>query len=159
MDDRLDRKNQNNAGEMSFRLLMYSRPLATQRKKTKRRYVDGDYCSVMGWEAIPTTAKRSCLLSVFLFYLSATLPHFSLLPYVYIREKTFQFAPWKLQLSISCSPLSPNKERQKSESVWPSKITQAGEVLFSEAPLVVGPACVTLPVCLACYTPVDGSYR
>ncbi len=37
--------------------------------------------------------------------------------------------------------------------------TQAGEVLFSEAPLVVGPACVTLPVCLACYTPVDGSYR
>jgi hypothetical protein len=34
-----------------------------------------------------------------------------------------------------------------------------GEVLFSEAPLVVGPVAITSPVCLHCYNLVDGSYK
>jgi len=34
-----------------------------------------------------------------------------------------------------------------------------GEVILTEAPLVMGPKQMTIPVCLCCYTPVDGSYR
>lgn len=34
-----------------------------------------------------------------------------------------------------------------------------GEVLFTEAPLVVGPIAITPPVCLNCYNLVDGSYK
>ena len=36
---------------------------------------------------------------------------------------------------------------------------KAGEVLFEEPPLVVGPVVMTPPVCLHCYTPVDGSFK
>ena len=36
---------------------------------------------------------------------------------------------------------------------------KSGQVLFSESPLVVGPVQMTVPVCLECYTPVDGSFK
>jgi len=36
---------------------------------------------------------------------------------------------------------------------------EEGEVILTEAPLVIGPSQMTIPVCLACYTPVDGSYK
>ena len=36
---------------------------------------------------------------------------------------------------------------------------KAGEGLFTESPLVVGPVQMTVPVCLYCYTPVDGSFK
>jgi len=36
---------------------------------------------------------------------------------------------------------------------------KAGEVLFTETPLVVGPSNISIPVCLSCYNPVDGSYK
>ena len=36
---------------------------------------------------------------------------------------------------------------------------KAGEIILSEAPLVLGPAQTTIPVCLGCYVPVDGSYK
>jgi len=35
---------------------------------------------------------------------------------------------------------------------------QKGEVIINEPPLVLGPSTVSHPICLACYTPVDGSY-
>jgi len=34
-----------------------------------------------------------------------------------------------------------------------------GEVILVEAPLVLGPSQMTIPVCLCCYVPVDGSYK
>lgn len=40
-----------------------------------------------------------------------------------------------------------------------SRNLKEGEVIFSEAPLVVGPVFMTTPVCLHCYTPVDGSFK
>ena len=40
-----------------------------------------------------------------------------------------------------------------------SRDLAAGEILFTEAPLVVGPKAVTMPVCINCYTPADGSYK
>ena len=36
---------------------------------------------------------------------------------------------------------------------------KAGEIILTEAPLVLGPAQTTIPVCLGCYVPVDGSYK
>jgi len=36
---------------------------------------------------------------------------------------------------------------------------KAGEIILREAPLVHGPSQMTIPVCLDCYTPVDGSYK
>ena len=40
-----------------------------------------------------------------------------------------------------------------------NRAIKAGEMILREAPLVVGPSQMTIPVCLACYTPVDGSYK
>ena len=39
-----------------------------------------------------------------------------------------------------------------------TKDLKKGELIFKEAPLVVGPISVTPPVCLCCYAGVDGSY-
>ena len=36
---------------------------------------------------------------------------------------------------------------------------KAGEKVFTDAPLVVGPCPITPPVCLKCYAMVDGSYK
>ena len=40
-----------------------------------------------------------------------------------------------------------------------NKNIKAGEIILHEAPLVLGPAQTTIPVCLGCYVPVDGSYK
>ena len=33
------------------------------------------------------------------------------------------------------------------------------QLILTEAPLVIGPSQMTIPVCLLCYNPVDGSYK
>ena len=33
------------------------------------------------------------------------------------------------------------------------------QLILTEAPLVIGPSQMTIPVCLLCYDPVDGSYK
>jgi len=40
-----------------------------------------------------------------------------------------------------------------------SRDLKKGEILFNEPPLCIGPNAVTLPICLHCYTPVDGSFK
>ena len=40
-----------------------------------------------------------------------------------------------------------------------NKDIKEGEVILHEAPLVMGPAQLTVPVCLGRYVPVDGSYK
>ena len=40
-----------------------------------------------------------------------------------------------------------------------NKSIKEGEVILQESPLVMGPAQQTVPVCLGCYVPVDGSYK
>ena len=40
-----------------------------------------------------------------------------------------------------------------------NKNIKEGEVILQESPLVMGPAQQTVPVCLGCYVPVDGSYK
>ena len=40
-----------------------------------------------------------------------------------------------------------------------TRALQKGEILWTEAPLVVAPVAVTPPVCLKCYNRVDGSYK
>lgn len=40
-----------------------------------------------------------------------------------------------------------------------SRDLKAGDVIFKDDALVVGPKTITEPVCLGCYKRVDGSYR
>jgi len=40
-----------------------------------------------------------------------------------------------------------------------NRAIKAGELILHELPLVHGPSQMTIPVCLACYVPVDGSYK
>jgi hypothetical protein len=60
-----------------------------------------------------------------------------------------------LQLFLSQIGQSPELGRY----LVASRDLAEGEVLFVEAPLVVGPVSITPPVCLHCYNLVDGSYK
>ena len=51
------------------------------------------------------------------------------------------------------------QSKELGKYVTAARDLKAGEVLFTEAPLVVGPVQMTQPVCLSCYTPVDGSFK
>ena len=51
------------------------------------------------------------------------------------------------------------QSKELGKYVTAARDLKAGEVLFTEAPLVVGPVQMTQPVCLDCYTPVDGSFK
>lgn len=79
---------------------------------------------------------------------------------VYYCGKDCQKKHWKLHKpECKMLPYKICNSPELGNYLVASRNIKAGEVLFSEAPLVVGPSSVTIPVCLACYTPVDGSYR
>lgn len=40
-----------------------------------------------------------------------------------------------------------------------SRDLKAGDIIFKDEALVIGPKTITEPVCLGCYKRVDGSYR
>jgi len=79
---------------------------------------------------------------------------------VYYCGRDCQRKNWKLH-KPTCKALSYKvcNSAELGNYLVASRNIKAGEVLFTEAPLVVGPAAITTPICLACYTPVDGSYR
>ena len=56
-------------------------------------------------------------------------------------------------------PYKIGESKQLGRFLEATRDIQKGEVLWSEKPLVVAPVAVTPPVCLSCYTPVDGSYK
>lgn len=79
---------------------------------------------------------------------------------VYYCGRDCQKRHWK-QHKFECKAL-PYKVEQSPELgkyLVAARDLRKGEVIFSEPPLVVGPVAVTVPVCLNCYTPVDGSYK
>jgi hypothetical protein len=79
---------------------------------------------------------------------------------VYYCGKVCQRKDWKLHRP-ECKALSYKicSNSELGNYVVASTDIKAGEVIFVDNPIVVGPAMVTAPVCLACYTPVDGSYK
>jgi len=79
---------------------------------------------------------------------------------VYYCNRDCQRKNWKIH-KPECKSL-PYKICSSSELgnyLVASRSIKAGEVVFTDSPLVVGPSAITLPVCLACYVPVDGSYK
>jgi hypothetical protein len=66
--------------------------------------------------------------------------------------KEHKFQCKKLPYKVESSPLL-------GKYLVASRDLEAGEIVFSESPLVVGPVAVTHPICLACYSTVDGSYK
>ena len=78
---------------------------------------------------------------------------------VYYCGKVCQKKHWK-EHKFECKSL-PYKIGQSPDVgrfLEASRDVQKGEVLWTEAPLVVGPVAVTPPVCLCCYSPVDGTF-
>ncbi|XP_045622293.2 SET domain-containing protein SmydA-8, partial [Procambarus clarkii] len=57
-----------------------------------------------------------------------------------------------------CSPYRVCESEELGRYLEASRDIQPGEVIMKDSPLVLGPRQVTVPVCLGCFTPVDGSY-
>jgi len=79
---------------------------------------------------------------------------------VYYCNRECQRKNWKVHKPLcKALPYKICNSPELGNYLVASRSLKAGEVLFTESPLVVGPSCVTIPVCLACYNPVDGSYK
>ena len=81
--------------------------------------------------------------------------YFKLTEHNCLRDKA---ASQLLSCNISIL-LQVGQSKELGKYVTAARDLKAGEVLFTEAPLVVGPVQMTQPVCLSCYTPVDGSFK
>lgn len=79
---------------------------------------------------------------------------------IFYCSRECQKKDWKThKLECKGMPYKIEKSEAMGRYLTASKDLKAGEILFEEAPLVVGPVTVTPPVCLHCYVPVDGSFK
>jgi len=79
---------------------------------------------------------------------------------IYYCNRACQKKDWKLHKSI-CKMLAYKigSSPEIGNHLLANRDIKAGEIILREAPLVHGPSQMTIPVCLDCYTPVDGSYK
>jgi len=79
---------------------------------------------------------------------------------VYYCNRVCQKKDWKLH-KPSCKALAYRigSSPELGNFLIANRNIKNGEVILHEAPMVVGPSQMTIPVCLACYTPVDGSFK
>ena len=68
---------------------------------------------------------------------------------------------WKEGHKFVCKglPYKIGKSADLGRFLEAAKDLKKGEVLWKEPPLITGPIAVSPPVCLCCYTRVDGSYK
>ncbi|XP_076056980.1 SET domain-containing protein SmydA-8-like [Oratosquilla oratoria] len=64
---------------------------------------------------------------------------------------------WKTHKN-ECSPYRVLVSEVLGRYLEASRDIEPGEVILKDTPLLLGPKQVTVPVCLGCFTPVDGSY-
>ena len=73
--------------------------------------------------------------------------------------KACQKKHWKdIKFEFKSLPYKIEQSPEVGRFLEATRDIQKGEVLWTEAPLVVGPVAVTPPVCLQCYAPANGSY-
>lgn len=72
-------------------------------------------------------------------------------------SKDHQKQHWKIHRT-ECSPYRVCQSAELGRYLEASRDIKAGEIILRDSPLVVGPKQVTVPVCLGCFTPVNGSY-
>jgi len=79
---------------------------------------------------------------------------------VYYCNRVCQKKDWKLH-KPTCKAMAYRigSSPELGNFLLANRSIKCGEVIISEAPLVLGPSQMTIPVCLACFTPVDGSYK
>jgi len=58
-----------------------------------------------------------------------------------------------------CKPWKISKHPEIGRYMVATRDMAPGELILSDAPILIGPKQITEPICLACYRPVDGSYR
>ncbi|KAG7176014.1 SET domain-containing protein SmydA-8-like [Homarus americanus] len=72
-------------------------------------------------------------------------------------SKDHQRQHWKTHRSL-CSPYRVCQSEELGRYLEASRDILPGELILKDSPLVLGPRQVTVPVCLGCFTPVNGSY-
>ncbi|KAG0712785.1 SET domain-containing protein SmydA-8, isoform A [Chionoecetes opilio] len=72
-------------------------------------------------------------------------------------SKDHQKHHWKAHRT-ECSPYRVSQSEALGRYMEASRDIPAGEVILKDSPLVLGPRQVTMPVCLGCFTPVNGTY-
>jgi len=72
-------------------------------------------------------------------------------------SKDHQKQDWKLH-KTQCSPYRICQSPTLGRYLEASRDIAAGDVILTDSPLLLGPKQVTMPVCLGCFSPVDGSY-
>jgi len=60
---------------------------------------------------------------------------------------------------LECKPWKISKHPDLGRYLVATRDMDAGEIIFADSPLLIGPKQITEPVCLACYRPVEGDYR
>lgn len=75
---------------------------------------------------------------------------------VWYCSKAHQTAAWGKH-QRECKPWKLSKQPELGRFMMATRDIAAGELLLSDAPLLIGPKQITEPVCLACYRPVDGN--
>ena len=79
----------------------------------------------------------------------------------FYSSKACQKKHWKEGHKFVCKglPYKIGKSADLGRFLEAAKDLKKGEVLWKEPPLITGPIAVSPPVCLCCYTRVDGSYK
>ncbi|XP_042873477.1 SET domain-containing protein SmydA-8-like [Penaeus japonicus] len=74
-------------------------------------------------------------------------------------KKECQKKHWNSGHKERCKPFKVMESKELGRYMVASRDLKAGDIIFKDEPLVVGPKTITEPVCLGCYKRVDGTYR
>ncbi|KAF2367824.1 Zinc finger MYND-type [Trinorchestia longiramus] len=78
---------------------------------------------------------------------------------VFYCRRECQREHWKKGHKNACKPFKVEQNSILGRYLVATRDFRAGDVIFKDDPLLVGPKQLTEPVCLGCYKRVDGSYR